>query len=803
MRRSTRPGRTRSVLLIPILFSLALSSCVSTYSRVPAPYKQTFSDEIGRVKIDPDSVDPRVQYRPGLVQPTPVSRVIRDTESGSYVAKDEYIVLLKTGQNPDDLLAELKEAKISASLTGYVPTFRLVQLQSLEDAEGTALCRIRALPSVETIHPHYVRKGQANDQKGAAWHIARYGLQDVWKKTDGSGVLLAVLDTGLDVSLPAWGNRITSPYSVLTRSSRFEDGETKRGGDVLRVVDHGTRVASVASAGEMNGTSTGIAPGAQIMPIQVIGFHKVEEELYTNDLTILEGLARAMAFKAQIINVSLGTDYARALRRASTESREHVLRTIQRESKAVREIYNGPFEMARTLNVWIVVAAGNSADSADNEPIASHPYVISVGAIDSEDRRASFSNCGSTVSTYAPGVGVPTLLPGGTLVASSGTSFSAPYVSGILALIRAHHPRLSFEQAKTLVAKTNISTRMSILPVGNVLPVFDPIGLFALNGIPVSRDIHRSKRRFYERFHDIFIDAKDSDDLKLIKILAYYSRVTTYSPADPEAQAAFPLVPKRFDVIRSKDPASLSINEASLLGDAPLTDEQIAYFREKIPTNDYIALIVWKKNHRSAVPLLLARLKKSQFNGNTLSVLAAWNEKGTHEHVVNYMKMLHKRPSWQEDEASAMLALVRTVSSLSDEDRALLAACVPRYREEFFAMARGNLVERHANNVVEALIQAGNRDGIVLALDGADQIQRSLNRMKPDEESNDLLELIRNSREALGVRLEDLQRQINESTAFSVRFNHQAPYLERERTRSQFLQYIKNAQYRNGKFYER
>ncbi|MBL8021449.1 MAG: S8 family serine peptidase [Leptospirales bacterium] len=802
MRLSTRPGHTR-VLFIPILFSLILWSCFSTYSRVPAPYKQTFSDEIGSVKVDPESIDPRVQYRPGLVQPTPVSRVIRDAESGSYVAKDEYIVLLKTGQNPDDLLAELKEAKISASLTGYVPTFRLVQLQALEDTEGGALSKIRVLPSVEQIHPHYVRKGQANPQKGAAWHIARYGLEDVWKRTNGSGVVLAVLDTGLDISLPAWGNRITSPYSVLTRSSRFEDGETKRGGDVLRVVDHGTRVASVASAGEMNGISTGIAPGAQIMPVQVIGFHKVEEELYTNDLTILEGLARAMAFKAQIINVSLGTDYARALRGAPSESRENVLRTIQRESKAVREIYNGPFEMARKLNVWIVVAAGNSADSADNEPIASHPYVISVGAIDSEDRRASFSNFGSTVSTYAPGVGVPTLLPGGTLVASSGTSFSAPYVTGILALIRSHNPYLSFEQAKALVTKTNISTRMSILPAGNVLPVFDPIGLFVLNGIPVKRDVHRSKRRFYDRFHDIFIEAEDSDDLKLTRILAYYSRVASYSPTDPEAQAAFPLVPKNFGVIRSRDSGSISFNEAILLGDAPLTDEQVIYFKEKLPTNDYLALTLWKKNHRAAIPLLLARLKQKQFNGNTLSTLAAWNEEGTHEHIVNYMKMLHARPAWQEDEAPAMLALVRTASSLSDHDKALLAACVPRYREEFFEMARENLVERHANNVVEALIQAGNRDGIVLALDGADQIQRSLSRMKPDEESNDFLDLIRNSREALGVRLEDLQRQINESTAFSVRFNHQAPYLERERARSQFLQYIKNAQYRNGKFYER
>ncbi|MCE9596630.1 MAG: S8 family serine peptidase [Spirochaetia bacterium] len=791
-----------------ILLSLLILVSCSSYSKIPAPYKETFSKDINSIRIDKNEIDPRVAYSPGVVSPTPVTRIYKDTETGSLIARDEFVVLLREGKNPEALLSELKAARINASLTGFVPTFRLVQLLSLDAStpQEALLERIRLLPSVEKAHPHFVRQEQEARVPSNDWHIRRYGIQEVWKKDNGAGVLVAILDSGMDTSLAAWGNRITHPYSVLNRSETFEDGEVKRGGDVLRVIDHGTRVASIAGAAETNSILTGVAPGIRIMPIQVIGFHRINETIYTNDLTILEGLARAMALKAAIINVSLGTDYARVLRDSvSLGAREEIVRRIQKESTTVREIYDGPFEMAKRLNVWIVVAAGNSANSAEYEPIASHKYVISVGALDSEDRRAGFSNFGGSVATYAPGVGVPTLLPGGTLAASSGTSFSAPYVTGMLALLRANNPWMRFEQARALVAKSNITSRTTILPTENTIPVFDPVGLLASVGIAVPRDTHFLHRTFHERYSDLFIDKADSDAVKLEKILAYYSRSFLYFARDPEAMAALPLIPSNFSVIRSRAESSITFNEIKLIADSALSPEQIAYFRANLSRNDYFAIIVNFKKDRNAVPGLLARLKVKQFNANTLAALGNFNEPGTHGQIIEYMKRLHSQPGWVADESFAMLAIVATanLNVLDDQDRALLAACVPRYRKAFFEAAENNLVEQDADFVVEALIRAGNRDGILLALDAVDQIERSLARLKVSSGDPVILEYYRNSREQLGVRLESLQKQINEATAFPIRYNHQAPHLERERTRAQFIEYMKTARLRDGKFYER
>jgi subtilisin family serine protease len=782
-----------------LLITFALTGC-STYSPTPRPYKETFSAPLSSMDVDRSEMDERFSYQPGFVTPTAADKIVK-SPTGALLAQDEYVLVLRTNARPADLLADLRNAKISASLVGFVPSFRFVQLLLLEKRDSTELLeKLNRLPSVEAAYPHFIRRSQA---QAADWHIRNFGIEKVWSAYDGTGVRIAILDTGLDTTLAAFRDRIVHPYSVITRSPRFEDGQLKRGGDVLRVIDHGTRVASIAgAAGASNTVLVGVAPGTEIMPIQVIGFHVAEEEVYTNDLTILEGLARAIAFRAEIVNVSLGTDYARALREnTAPEKREQIMREIRRESNAVRGLYDVPFKKAQELNVWVVVAAGNSADSADNEPIASHPYVISVGALDSQDRRASFSNFGQAVSTYAPGVGVVTLIPGGTLVASSGTSFSAPYVSGMLALLRAGNPAMTFREAKERLRDSNISSRTTILAGQAETPVFDPISLLG----DMSMNPRRNLRRFYTLYHDLFISNADTGSVKLTKILAFYRRARVYSSQDPEAIAAFPLVAQNFAVIESRVKAGLELPEASLLADAPLKPEQMRFLRNNIARSDYIAVIVRGKSDRESIPLLWARLQKKDFNANTLCTLWNFNEPGTHERIASYLRMRQTDAKWAEDEAFAMMGLAMTKDRLDDDAQRLLSKSLGRFNQRFFSMANAGLVDMDADPVVEALILAGNRDGLVLALDALDQIHRRLAILNEDPERyGDWEEIgLGNSREELGQRLERLQRTFNEATTFPLKYNHQAPSGERERVRAQLLQYVKNAAFSGRKFHAR
>ncbi|MEM7146172.1 MAG: S8 family serine peptidase [Verrucomicrobiota bacterium] len=217
----------------------------------------------------------------------------------------------------------------------------------------------------------------------------------------GNGVLVAVLDTGIDSHITFRPGQIsTSDLDILSPA-----------GDDF---GHGTAVASLI-AGNHPG-APGIAPAASLLSYPI-----TNAEGFSDSFTMAQAIFDAVDSGAQIINISLGS---------------------QGDSRLVREAV----EMAIRNDVIIVAAAGNEGLNRVSYP-AAYEGVLGVGAIDSTGQIVFFSNRGDGINIAAPGVGVPSAWPGDNAIQFSGTSASTPLVTGTLAAIYSQNPDFSYGKA--------------------------------------------------------------------------------------------------------------------------------------------------------------------------------------------------------------------------------------------------------------------------------------------------------------------------------------------------------------------
>jgi major intracellular serine protease len=220
----------------------------------------------------------------------------------------------------------------------------------------------------------------------------------------GSSMTIAVLDTGCDITHPDLAGRITG-----TRNFTSDDG-----GAVENVTDyngHGTHVAGTIAAIENGQGVVGVAPEANLLVVKVLagegGSGKYD--------WIVEGIQYAIDQGVDIISMSLGgpTDYP-----------------------PLHEV----IQQAVDKNIPVVCAAGNEGDENAETDEFSYPAcyneVISVGAIDFDRNSSYFTNSNNEVDLVAPGEKILSTIPDGKYAKFSGTSMSAPHVSGALALIK-------------------------------------------------------------------------------------------------------------------------------------------------------------------------------------------------------------------------------------------------------------------------------------------------------------------------------------------------------------------------------
>jgi len=273
----------------------------------------------------------------------------------------------------------------------------------------------------------------------APWPQKELGFASVWHLTKGAGVTVAVVDSGVDAN-PQFGDRvIIGPDLVAGTKKGIPPGAD--------CVGHGTAVASIIAAAPMRGISfTGVAPAARILSVKISG-----TDTFPTAATP-RGIMDAVQFGADVINLSLSTpDDVPALRQAVAYALSH--------------------------NVVVVAAAGNDIPQNGTGPFypAAYPGVLSVGAAGPGGTLAPFSDRRTPVGVIAPGVNVTSAYPGTFPDAynpdQSGTSFAAAYVSGVVALVRAAHPRLNPAQ---VVARIEATARGSTGP-GSGHGVIDPV----------------------------------------------------------------------------------------------------------------------------------------------------------------------------------------------------------------------------------------------------------------------------------------------------------------------------------------
>jgi hypothetical protein len=248
-------------------------------------------------------------------------------------------------------------------------------------------------------------------------------------------VKIAIIDTGIDINHEDLMDVIYDGYDA-TGEGTVEPNV----GCTFK--EHGTEVAGVAAANTNNykliGSTSypvGLAGIAWTnpMPLRIIPI-KVADETGLQYNYIKDGIRYAYLHGADVLNLSLGGDADDGVRNSIID--------------ATNEGRGG-------LGSVVVAAAGNNGTCNDIICFpANMDNVIAVGATNQQNNRAQFSNTGPEIDLMAPGENIPTTNLGGGYTNASGTSFAAPHVSGLAALILELHPNLTYNQVKTILETT-------------------------------------------------------------------------------------------------------------------------------------------------------------------------------------------------------------------------------------------------------------------------------------------------------------------------------------------------------------
>lgn len=255
--------------------------------------------------------------------------------------------------------------------------------------------------------------------------VDRIGLPQAHERSTGQGVVVAVLDTGIDATHPELAGRVL-PNGYNFIHDNTDTGEISNG--------HGTYVAGLIRL---------VAPDAKLLPIVVL-----DEDGKGDGWSFAKGLYYAIDQGVEVINLSLGSTYK-------------------------PEIVEDAVEEATNLGIVVVSAAGNFDREEPEEFPAAMSDGFGVAAVDHADFKAPFSNYNDKLFLSAPGnsagdtgpytpeTAVYSTIPGGGYAVWEGTSFSTAFVSGAVALVRAQYPqwgcsRLTYDQIEMIFENTSI-----------------------------------------------------------------------------------------------------------------------------------------------------------------------------------------------------------------------------------------------------------------------------------------------------------------------------------------------------------
>lgn len=233
-----------------------------------------------------------------------------------------------------------------------------------------------------------------------AWHLPKIGAPSAWDSAQGSGVTVAILDSGVDAAHPDLQGR-------LVPGRNFYDNND----DTTDLTGHGTAVAGIVAAAANN--AVGVASvgfGAKIMPMRVTD--------------------------------ASGSGYYSLMAAALTTAADNGVRVanISFLGASLSSTVDSAAQYMRSKGGVVVVSGGNTGDLRLDPPRAA---LTVVSATTTMDQRPSFSSWGDYIDVAGPGISIWTTLRGGSYDTVSGTSASAPVVAGVYALMMSANPGLS------------------------------------------------------------------------------------------------------------------------------------------------------------------------------------------------------------------------------------------------------------------------------------------------------------------------------------------------------------------------
>lgn len=246
---------------------------------------------------------------------------------------------------------------------------------------------------------------------GSEWHLAKINAGAAWDRTQGAGVTIAILDTGVLGAHPDLAANIVPGWNFYDNNSDTSD-----------VVGHGTAVAGTAAAATNNSLGVAsVAGAARIMPIRISD--TTGSAFYS---TIAQGITFAADKQVRVANVS----FLGLAKSASVISAAQYM---------------------KSKGGLVVVAAGNNGI---DEAITPTTSMIPVSATDSNDAKASWSSYGTFVAVAAPGTAIWTTNRSGSYSQWQGTSFASPVTAGVVALMMSANPALPNTQIESLLFST-------------------------------------------------------------------------------------------------------------------------------------------------------------------------------------------------------------------------------------------------------------------------------------------------------------------------------------------------------------
>ncbi|MFD8801181.1 S8 family peptidase [Streptomyces atroolivaceus] len=312
----------------------------------------------------------------------------------------QYIVTLSPEQKPAAMAQQLGVSTLftySKVLHGFAASLTAAQLEQVRGAAGVQRVEENSEASVSppAVKPAGKRAvaGSWGQDRIDQRNLPLDGTFDV--DGTGQGVTAYILDTGIESGHSEFGGRVDAGYDAI--------GDGRNGEDCN---GHGTHVA-----GTVAGATYGVAPAASLVPVRVLNCQG--SGTWAGVIAGLDWIAQN-AEQPAVVNASLGGPASSAV--------------------------DDAFDALAAEGTLPVVAAGNEDQDACDVSPARADGVLAVGASDDQDRQATFSNWGTCVWLYAPGVDIVSANLGGGSTTLSGTSMASPHVAGVAALYKEQNP---------------------------------------------------------------------------------------------------------------------------------------------------------------------------------------------------------------------------------------------------------------------------------------------------------------------------------------------------------------------------